>query len=42
MHRNIMKSGEVKHEITLFHTIEPNRNVLFQTPLLFVTIHGLL
>ena len=37
-HRNIVKSGEMKHEKTLFHTKEPNRNVLFQTRLLFGTI----
>ena len=35
-----MKSGEMKHEMTLFHTMTPNnRNVLFQTHLLFVTIY---
>ena len=38
VYRNIMKSGEMKHEMTLFHTIGPNRNVLFQTHLLFVTM----
>ena len=32
-----MKSGESKHEMTLFHTMGPNRNVLFQTHFLFVT-----
>ena len=36
-----MKSSEMKHEMTLFHKMEPNRNVLFQTHLLFVTIYGL-
>ena len=36
-----MKSGGVKHEMTLFHTIGPNRNVLFQTHL-FVNIYGLM
>ena len=36
-----MKSGEMKHEMTLFHTMGPNRNVLFQTHLIFVTIYGL-
>ena len=29
MYRNIMKSGEMKHEMTLFHTVRRNRNVLF-------------
>ena len=28
--------------MTLFHTMGPNRNVLFQTHLLFVTIYGLM
>ena len=42
IHRNIMKSGEMKLEMTLFHTMGPNRNVLFQTHLLFVTIYGLM
>ena len=37
-----MKSGEMKHEMTLFHTIGPNGNVLFQTHLLLVTIYGLM
>ena len=36
-----MKSGEMKYEMTLFHTVGPNRNVLFQTHLLFVTTYGL-
>ena len=35
-----MKNGEMKHEMTLFHTMGPNRNVLFQT-YLFVAICGL-
>ena len=30
-----MKSGEMKHEITLFHTMGPNRNVTFQIHLRF-------
>ena len=30
----------MKHEMTLFHTMEPNRKVFFQTHLLFVTIYG--
>ena len=30
--RNIMKIGEMKHEMTLFHTMGPNTNLLFQTP----------
>ena len=42
IYRNIMKSGEMKHEITLFHTMGPNRNALFQTHLIFVTIYGLM
>ena len=29
----------MKHEMTSFHTMEPNRNVLFQMHLLFVTIY---
>ena len=33
-----MKSGEMKHEMTLSHTIGPNRNLLFQAHLIFVTI----
>ena len=37
-----MKRVEMKHEITLFPTMEPNRNGLFQTHLLFVTIFGLM
>ena len=37
-----MKCGEMKHEMTLFHTMGPNRNVLFQTHLLSVTIYGLM
>ena len=37
-----MKSGEMKHEMTLIHTMGPNKNVLFQTHLLFVTIYGLM
>ena len=36
-----MKSHEMKHEMTLFHTMEPNKNVLFQLHLLFVIIYGL-
>ena len=36
-----MKSGEIKHEMTLFHTMEPIRNILFQRHILFVTIYGL-
>ena len=31
----------MKHEIAIFHTIGPNRNVFLQTDLLFVTIYGL-
>ena len=41
MHRNVMTSGEMKHEMTLFHTMGPNKNVFFQTHLLFVTIYVL-
>ena len=37
-----MKSGEMKHEMALFHTMGPNKNVLFQTHLLFVTIFDLM
>ena len=40
-HRNVMKSSEMKHEITLCHTMETNRNVLFQIHL-FGNVHGLL
>ena len=29
IYKNIMKSGEMQHKITLFHTMGPNRNVLF-------------
>ena len=29
----------MKHEMTSFHTMELKRNVLFQTHLLFVTLH---
>ena len=36
-----MKSGEMKHDMILFHIMGPNRNVLFQTHLLFVTMYGL-
>ena len=36
MHRNVMKSGEMNHQMTLFHTMGPNRNVLFQTYHLFL------
>ena len=43
---NILKkhyvSGEMKYQMTLFHTMRPNRNVLLQTHLPFVTIYGLL
>ena len=35
-----MRSGEMKHGMTLFHTMGPNRNVLFQTHILLVTIYG--
>ena len=28
VYRNIIRSGEMKHEMTLFHTTGPNRNVL--------------
>ena len=38
--RNIMKSGEIKHEMTLFHTMGPNRNVLFHI-YSFVTIYNM-
>ena len=37
-----MINGEMKHEMTFFHTMGPNRNVLFQIYLLFVTIYGLM
>ena len=36
-----MKSSDMKHEMNLFHTMGPYRNVLLKTPLLFVTIYGL-
>ena len=39
--RNIMKSGEMKHERSLFHIMVPNRNVLSLIHLLFVTTYGL-
>ena len=32
----------MKHDITLFHTMRPDRNALFQTHLLFVSISGLM
>ena len=38
----LLKSCEMKHEMTLFHTMGPDKNVLFQTHLLFVTIYGLM
>ena len=41
IYRNIVKSGEMKHEMTLFHTMGPNKNVLFQIHL-FVTIYMVL
>ena len=41
IYRNMTKSAEMKHEMTLFHTMGPHRNVLFQTHLLFATIYGL-
>ena len=31
----------MKHEMTLFHIMGPNKNVLLQAHLLFVTILGL-
>ena len=37
-----MKSGEMEHEMTIFHTMGLNRNVLFQTHLLFVTKYVLI
>ena len=37
-----MKSGEMKHEMILFHTMGHNRNFLLQTHLLFVRIYGLM
>ena len=36
-----MKSHEMKYEMILFYTMVPNRNALFQSYLLFVTIYGL-
>ena len=36
-----MKSGEMKHDMILFPIMGTNRNVLFQTHLLFVTMYGL-
>ena len=41
MHRNIMKSDEMKHEMVLIYTIMTNINVLFKRHLLFVTTYGL-
>ena len=35
-----MKTAKMKYQMTLFHTMEPNRNVLFQIQLLFVKIYG--
>ena len=32
--------GKMKHEITLFHKMGPNRKVLFETHLLSVTTYG--
>ena len=40
--RTMMKSDEMKHEMTSFNTMGLNRNVLFQTHLLFVAIYGLM
>ena len=37
-----MKSDEMKHGMTLVHTMGPSREILFQTDLLVVTIHGLM
>ena len=37
VHRNIMKSDEIKHAMALVHTMRPSRKVLLQTHL-FVTI----
>ena len=34
------ESCEMKHEMTLLHTMGQNGNVLFQTHLLFMTIYG--
>ena len=34
------ESCEMKHKMTLFHTMGPNGNALFQTHLLFMTIYG--
>ena len=31
----------MEHEMTLFHTIRTNRNVLLQIHLIFVTMYGL-
>ena len=33
---------KMKREMTLFHTMRPSRNVLFQANPIFVTIHGLM
>ena len=40
--REVIKSGEMKYEMTLPYMMGPNRNVLFQTHLLFVAIYGLI
>ena len=40
--RTMMKSDEMKHEMTSFNTMGLKRNVLFQTQLLFVAIYGLM
>ena len=40
VHRNSMKSGEMKHEMILFRTMGPNKNVLFQTHIIFMTIYA--
>ena len=34
------ESCEMKHEMTLFYTMGPNGNVLFQTHPFFMTIYG--
>ena len=41
VYRIIMKSGEMKHDMTLFPTKGNNRDVFFQTHL-FVTIYDLM
>ena len=41
VNRKIMKSGEIEHKMTLFHTMEPIEMIGFRHTFLFVSIYGL-